>query len=53
LLNGFDVVNRELTWHPLHLSRLSATKHDQIPQNSRKHLIVFFGAEYLASTFFY
>jgi hypothetical protein len=27
-LNGFDVINRELTWHPLHLSRLSTTRHD-------------------------
>ena len=38
-LNGFDVNNRELTWHPLHLSRLSTTRHDQVPQNSRKHLV--------------
>jgi hypothetical protein len=38
-LNGFDVNNRELTWHPLHLSRLSTTKHDQVPQISREHLI--------------
>jgi uncharacterized membrane protein YphA (DoxX/SURF4 family) len=26
-LDGFDVINRELTWHPLHLSPLSTTKH--------------------------
>jgi hypothetical protein len=25
-LDGFDVINRELTWQPLHLSRLSTTK---------------------------
>jgi hypothetical protein len=29
-LNRFDVINRELAWHPLHLSRLSTTKHNQV-----------------------
>jgi len=38
-LNGFDVINRERTWHPWHLPRLSMTRQNQVPQNFRKHLI--------------
>jgi hypothetical protein len=38
LLTRFDVIKRELAWHPLHLSQLSMTKHNQVPQNSRNCL---------------
>jgi hypothetical protein len=39
LVEGIFVNNRELTWHPLHLSPLSTTKHRQVPQDSRKYLV--------------